>query len=46
MSTKRQTKVRAVETLENADSTGRQRQLKRDEVSYYTRNREKWQPIT
>jgi hypothetical protein len=35
MSTKRQTKVRAVETVENADSTGRQRQLKRDEVSFF-----------
>lgn len=32
MSSKKQTKVRAVESIENADSTGRQRQLKRDEV--------------
>ncbi|GAN07376.1 CBS/PB1 domain-containing protein [Mucor ambiguus] len=31
-SSKRQTKVRAVESIENADSTGRQRQLKRDEA--------------
>jgi hypothetical protein len=32
MSSKKQTKVRAVDSIENADSTGRQRQLKRDEV--------------
>lgn len=30
---KRQAKVRAVESTDNADSTGRQRQIKRDEVN-------------
>jgi hypothetical protein len=35
MSPKKGSKVRAAETVESLDSTGRQRQLKRDEVRYY-----------
>lgn len=41
MSNKRHTKVRAVETVENVDSTGRQRQQKRDEVSFLTSKKKK-----
>lgn len=33
MSSKKATKVRATEVVDTLDSTGRQRQLKRDEVS-------------
>ncbi len=35
MSSKKNSKVRAAETAEPLDSTGRQRQLKRDEVSLF-----------